>query len=78
LLTVAVTRSAPLIDVAIAVLVAILVLIIAPGYAVVAIVALAVLLVVGVSFAFTGWRARRTPQRRRGGTTRNFKRGGGF
>lgn len=72
------TRSAAVLDVAIAVLVAILVLIIAPGYAVVAIVAFAVLLVVGVSFAFTGWRDRGTAQRRRAAATRNFKRGGGF
>jgi hypothetical protein len=58
LLTVGVIRSAPLLDMAIAVAVAILVLIVAPGYAVVAIVALVVLLVVGLSFAFTGWRGR--------------------
>lgn len=70
----AVTRSAPLVDVAIAVAVAIMVLIIAPGWAVVAILALAVLLVVGVSFALSGWRGRR----RRASASRNFRRGGGF
>ena len=59
----AVTRNAPLVDVAIAVAVAIIVVFIAPGWAVVAIVALAVLLVVGVSFAFTGWRGRRARHR---------------
>lgn len=59
----AVTRSASLVDVAIAVMVAIMVLIIAPGWAVVAIVAVAVLLVIGVSFAFTGWRGRRVRHR---------------
>jgi hypothetical protein len=64
-LTIAVTRSVPLLDVAIAVVVAILVLIIAPGYAVVAILALAVLLVVGISFAFTGWRGRQAGDRGR-------------
>jgi hypothetical protein len=59
----AVTRSASLLDVAIAVAVAIMVLIIAPGWAVVAIVAVAVLLVVGVSFGVTGWRGRRARHR---------------
>ncbi|HET6865147.1 MAG TPA: hypothetical protein VFH80_04455 [Solirubrobacteraceae bacterium] len=72
------TRSAPPVDLAIAVAVAIIVLIIFPGWAVVAIVAVAVLLVVGVSFVFTGWRDRRSGQRRRASARRNFRRGGGF
>ncbi len=72
------THNAPLVDVAIGVAVATLVLILAPGYAVVAIIAIAVLLVVGVSFAVTGWRSRRAGRRRPASARRNFGRGGGF
>ena len=71
------THNAPLVDVAIGVAVAILVLILAPGYAVVAIIAIGVLLVVGVSFAFTGWRGR-LAGRRGDSAKRNFRGGGGF
>ena len=48
-----------LVDVAIAVALTIVVLIVSPGLAVVAILAVAVLLVCGVSFAIVGWRRRR-------------------
>lgn len=53
-----------LVDIALAVAAAILVLILAPGLAIVAILALAVLLVCAVSFAIAGWRGRRTVGRR--------------
>jgi uncharacterized protein HemY len=52
-------RNTLLVDLAIAVALTVLVLIIAPGLAVVAIIALLVLLVCGVSFAVMGWRRRR-------------------
>ena len=51
-------RNTLLVDLAIAVAITILVLILAPGLAVVAIVALAVLVVCGVSFAVVRWRRR--------------------
>lgn len=52
------TRNTLLVDVAIALTVTILVLILAPGLAVVAIVALAVLVLCGASFAVVAWRRR--------------------
>lgn len=52
-------RPTLLSDVAIAVALAILVLIIAPGLAIVAILGLLVLAVCGISFAVSGWRHRR-------------------
>lgn len=56
-------RNTLLVDVAIALAVAGLVLILAPGLAVVAILVAVVLLVCGVSFAISGWRARLWPRR---------------
>ena len=66
------TPNTLLVDLAIALAITILVLILLPGLAVVAIVALAVLVLCGVSFAVTRWRRRgaghttrrRTPARR--------------
>jgi hypothetical protein len=54
-----------LVDAAIAVALTVLVLIIAPGLAVVALVALFVLVVCGVSFAVVGWRRHRARLARR-------------
>jgi len=62
-----VRRGTLLVDLAIALAVTILVLILLPGLAVVAILALAVLIVCGVSFAVVAWRRRgasRTARRR--------------
>jgi len=56
-------RNTLLVDLAIAVALTVLVLIISPGLAVVAIIALLVLLVCGVSFAAVGWRRRRARHR---------------
>ena len=61
-------RNTLLVDLAIALAVTIFVLILGPGLAVVAILALAVLIVCGVGFAVTRWRrrgARRASSRRR-------------
>jgi len=52
-------RNTLLVDAAIALAVTALVLILAPGLAVVAILALLALVVCGVSFAVAGWRRRR-------------------
>jgi uncharacterized protein HemY len=52
-------RNTLLVDAAIALAVTALALILAPGLAVVGILALLVLLVCGVSFAVAGWRGRR-------------------
>ena len=65
-------RNTLLVDLGIALALTILVLILVPGLAVVAIIALAALVVCGVSFAVTRWRRRsarrasrrRTPARR--------------
>ncbi|MBV9366507.1 MAG: hypothetical protein JOY89_19915 [Solirubrobacterales bacterium] len=55
-------RNTLLVDLAIALAVTILVLILVPGLAVLAILALAVLVVCGVSFAVTRWRRRGSRQ----------------
>ena len=52
-------RNTLLVDLAIALAIAGLILIIAPGLAIVAILALVALVVCAVSFAFVGWRRRR-------------------
>ena len=59
------TRNTLLVDLAIAVAITLVVLVILPGLAVVAIVAAAVLLVCGVSFAVGAWRRRRARYRSR-------------
>jgi predicted lysophospholipase L1 biosynthesis ABC-type transport system permease subunit len=56
-------RNTLLVDAAIALALAGLVLIVAPGLAIVAILAVAALVVCGLSFAFTGWRGRRARRR---------------
>lgn len=58
-------RNVLLVDVVIALALAGLVLILAPGLAIVAIVAVVALLVCGVSFAIAGARKRRSARRRR-------------
>jgi uncharacterized protein HemY len=60
-----VRRNTVLVDAAIAVALTVLVLIIAPGLAVVALLALLVVVVCGVSFAVVGWRRRRARLARR-------------
>jgi drug/metabolite transporter (DMT)-like permease len=60
-----VRRNVLLVDVAIALALAGLVLILSPGLAIVAIVAVAALLVCGVSFAIAGVRSRRSARHRR-------------
>lgn len=52
-------RQILLIDVAIALSITIVAVIVLPGVAIVAILALAVLAVCAISFLFDGWRARR-------------------
>ena len=56
-------RNTLLVDVLIALALAGLVLIVAPGLAVVAILAVAALVVSGVSFAIGGWRRQRAHRR---------------
>jgi hypothetical protein len=60
-----VTRNTLLVDTGIALALTVLVLILLPGLAVVAILALFVLVVYGVSFAVVGWRRRRARLARR-------------
>ena len=56
-------RNTLLVDVAIAVAITIVVLIVLPGLAVVAILAALVLVVCGASFAVVGWHRRRVRRR---------------
>jgi predicted lysophospholipase L1 biosynthesis ABC-type transport system permease subunit len=58
-----VRRNTLLVDVAIALAIAGLVLVVAPGLAIVAILAVLALVVCAVSFAFVGWRRRRARYR---------------
>jgi len=63
-----VTRSVFVIDAAIAAILTILVVVLAPGWAVVGLIAIVVLLICGVSFGFDRLRSRsrrRTPRRGR-------------
>jgi hypothetical protein len=59
-----VRRNTLLADLAIALAIAGLVLIIAPGLAIVAILAVLALVICAASFAFVGWRRRRARYRR--------------
>lgn len=56
-------RNTLVVDVAIALAIAGLILIVAPGLAIVAILAVLALLVCGASFAAVGWRRRRARRR---------------
>ena len=64
------SRRILLIDLGIALVLAILVLIISPGVAVAAMIALAVLVVCGVSFALDAWRRPRRMRTGRAGRRR--------